>query len=119
MVDVAPPAPLASHRPLPRPARAVRIYSGRMTPEEERSSDLLDVALRDEIELVSDLVVAASGSPRHFTPAEVDELLGIGEDACADATTGPDSPATAEASLPGIPDAPGVVVGDVAAQSGD
>ena len=48
-----------------------------MTPEEERSGDLLDVALADEIELVSDLVVAASSSPRHFTPDEVDELLGI------------------------------------------
>ena len=51
-----------------------------MTPEEERSGDLLDVALADEIELVSDLVVAASSSPRHFTPDEVDELLGIGEE---------------------------------------
>jgi hypothetical protein len=50
----------------------------RMTPDDERSGDLLDVALRDEIELVSDLVVAASSSPRHFTPAEVDALLGIG-----------------------------------------
>jgi len=48
-----------------------------MTPEEERSGDLLDVALRDEIELVSDLVVAASSSPRHFTPDEIDVLLGI------------------------------------------
>ena len=48
-----------------------------MTPEDERSGDLLDVALRDEIELVSDLVVAASSSPRHFTPDEVDALLGI------------------------------------------
>jgi hypothetical protein len=48
-----------------------------MTPAEERSGDLLDVALADEIELVSDLVVAASSSPRHFTPQEVDELLGV------------------------------------------
>jgi hypothetical protein len=84
-----------------------------MTPEEERSSDLLDVALRDEIELVSDLVVAASGSPRHFTPAEVDELLGIGEDACVDASTS-DSAAAAGASLPDAPEAPGEVVGDSA-----
>ncbi|WP_330474695.1 hypothetical protein [Terrabacter sp. C0L_2] len=65
-----------------------------MTPAEERSGDLLDVALADEIELVSDLVVAASSSPRHFTPEEVDELLGVpgtaddgsapGNDAAAD-----------------------------------
>jgi len=62
-----------------------------MTPEEERSGDLLDVALADEIELVSDLVVAASSSPRHFTPDEVDELLGI-----AEGGSGPpsDAPAT-------------------------
>jgi hypothetical protein len=48
-----------------------------MTPEEERSGDLLDVDLADEIELVSDLVVAASSTTRHFTEAEVDALLGI------------------------------------------
>lgn len=49
-----------------------------MTTEHLRSEDLLDSDLRDEIELVSDLVVAASSSPRHFTPAEVDALLGVG-----------------------------------------
>lgn len=48
-----------------------------MTPDDERSGDLLDVDLADEIELVSDLVVAASSTSRHFTPAEVDALLGI------------------------------------------
>ena len=90
-----------------------------MTPEEERSSDLLEVALRDEIELVSDLVVAASGSPRHFTPAEVDELLGIGEDACLDATSTPDTAVAGGESLPGVPQAPGSVVGDAAARHGD
>ena len=47
-----------------------------MTPDDERSGDLLDVDLADEIELVSDLVVAASSTSRHFTPAEVDALLG-------------------------------------------
>lgn len=51
-----------------------------MSPEEERSGDLLDVQLADEIELVSDLVVAASSSTRHFTVDEVDELLGIDRD---------------------------------------
>jgi hypothetical protein len=61
-----------------------------MTPEEERSADLLDVALRDEIELVSDLVVAASSSPRHFTPEEIDELLGIDGDSGEAQLTQPD-----------------------------
>ena len=59
-----------------------------MTPEEDRSGDLLDVALADEIELVSDLVVAASSSPRHFTEDEVDELLGIAGGGSAVAASG-------------------------------
>jgi hypothetical protein len=45
---------------------------------DEHQNDLVDDALADEIELVSDLVVAASTSARHFTPDEVDALLGIG-----------------------------------------
>jgi hypothetical protein len=70
-----------------------------MTPEEERSGDLLDVALADEIELVSDLVVAASSSPRPFTPDEVDELLGItGESAAASPSRS--TPARASAHQP-------------------
>lgn len=74
-----------------------------MTPAEERSGDLLDVALADEIELVSDLVVAASSSPRHFTPQEVDELLGVP----AHAVHGSDEPVVpAASSVPDLPDAP-------------
>ena len=72
-----------------------------MTPEDERSGDLLDVALADEIELVSDLVVAASSSPRHFTPDEVDELLGIVDRGADDPAVGrpaavPESPSVAD-----------------------
>lgn len=52
-----------------------------MTREDEGSKDLLDTNLRDEIELVSDLVVAASGTDRHFTPDEVDALLGLQDEA--------------------------------------
>lgn len=48
-----------------------------MTGDDAVHADLLDVALHDEIELVSDLVVAASSSPRHFTVEEVDALLGL------------------------------------------
>ncbi len=44
---------------------------------DDRVNDLVDGDLADEIELVSDLVVAASTSTRHFTPDEVDALLGI------------------------------------------
>lgn len=52
-----------------------------MTREDEGSNDLLDTNLRDEIELVSDLVVAASETDRHFTPDEVDALLGLQDEA--------------------------------------
>jgi hypothetical protein len=52
-----------------------------MTREDEGSKDLLDTNLRDEIELVSDLVVAASETDRHFTPDEVDALLGLQDEA--------------------------------------
>ncbi len=45
---------------------------------DEHQNDLVDDELADEIELVSDLVVAASTSSRHFTQDEVDALLGIG-----------------------------------------
>lgn len=51
------------------------IYSCPMS--DEPTNDLVDGALADEIELVSDLVVAASTSPRHFTPEEIDALLGV------------------------------------------
>ncbi len=62
-----------------------------MNTEDERSGDLLDVALHDEIELVSDLVVAASSSPRHFTPDEVDALLGVVPTATDSPGAGPSS----------------------------
>ena len=44
---------------------------------DDRTNDLVDGDLADEIELVSDLVVAASTSTRHFTPDEFDARLGI------------------------------------------
>lgn len=71
-----------------------------MTPAEERSGDLLDVALADEIELVSDLVVAASSSPRHFTPDEVDELLGVRAAAGARSAEGTDALVASDDSVP-------------------
>lgn len=65
-----------------------------MTREDEGAKDLLDTDLRDEIELVSDLVVAASSTDRHFTPDEVDVLLGLRrqQGQPADASTGTGSP---------------------------
>lgn len=48
-----------------------------MSTRDDSAPELVDAALRDEIELVSDLVVAASSAERHLTRAEVDRLLGI------------------------------------------
>ncbi len=76
-------------------------------PDEERSGDLLDVALADEIELVSDLVVAASSSPRHFTPDEVDALLGIA------GAPDPHGPLLPRRECPARADSRGVAAGEL------
>lgn len=39
--------------------------------------DLLDEALREEIELIGELVVAAAACPGRMAPAELDSILGI------------------------------------------
>lgn len=39
--------------------------------------DLTDEALREEIELVGELVVAATASPGRMAQAEVDSVLGV------------------------------------------
>ena len=48
-----------------------------MTTDPRAGADLTDDALQDEIELVGDLVVAASASERPLTEDEIDEALGI------------------------------------------
>lgn len=39
--------------------------------------DLVDIALRDEIDLVSDLILAATARSDHMTEAEIDRALGV------------------------------------------
>jgi hypothetical protein len=48
-----------------------------MTKEPRAGADLTDDALRNEIELVGDLVVAASAIERPLTEDEIDRALGI------------------------------------------
>jgi len=48
-----------------------------MTSERPAGGELTDDALQDEIELVGELVVAASASERALTDDEIDEALGI------------------------------------------
>ena len=48
-----------------------------MTMDPDAGGDLTDDALQDEIELVGDLVVAASASERPLTDEEIDRALGL------------------------------------------
>ena len=52
-----------------------------MAMDHNGGGELTDDALRHEIELVGELVVAASASERPLTDAEIDEALGIERDA--------------------------------------
>lgn len=47
-----------------------------MTNADQRN-DLVDAALRDEITLVGDLVVAAAESDDHLPQSTIDEILGV------------------------------------------
>jgi hypothetical protein len=48
-----------------------------MAPDPIVGTDLTDGALQDEIELVGELVVAASASERPLTEDEIDAVLGV------------------------------------------
>jgi hypothetical protein len=48
-----------------------------MTTDRPGGGELTDGALQDEIELVGELVVAASASERPLTDDEIDQVLGI------------------------------------------
>jgi hypothetical protein len=54
-----------------------------MTTDPHAGAELTDGALQDEIELVGDLVVAASASERPLTDDEIDRALGIERGRCA------------------------------------
>ena len=57
-----------------------------MAPDPIVGMDLTDGPLQDEIELVGDLVVAASASDGPLSEAEIDEVLGIAQTRHAGAT---------------------------------
>jgi hypothetical protein len=48
-----------------------------MTMDPHAGGELTDDALQDEIELVGDLVVAASASKQALTDEEIDRILGV------------------------------------------
>jgi len=48
-----------------------------MSPAGAQDDDLTDDDLKSEIEMVSELVVAATSSDRHLDQDEVDLLLGV------------------------------------------
>lgn len=43
----------------------------------EHREDLVDASLRDEIALVGELVIAAAGSTKHLSDADIDRVLGV------------------------------------------
>jgi hypothetical protein len=49
-------------------------------PDEADDDDLQDRELSQEIELVGELVVAASDTEMDLSTSEIDRILGIGED---------------------------------------
>ena len=59
--------------------------------------DLVDEALREEIELVGELVVAASASPGRMAEEDLDLVLGI---PCPDATRSAQATRTGNGSNP-------------------
>lgn len=65
-----------------------------MTTDPRAGADLTDDALQDEIELVGDLVVAASASERPLTEDEIDRALGIerGRDGSTEGSQGTSHP---------------------------
>ncbi len=48
-----------------------------LCPVGQRSEELVDVTLQDEIELVGDLVVAAAASSEHMSEDDIDRALGL------------------------------------------
>ncbi|GAB3076908.1 MULTISPECIES: hypothetical protein [unclassified Phycicoccus] len=61
-----------------------------MTTDPHAGAELTDDALQDEIELVGDLVVAASASERPLTDDEIDRALGIERGQCVDTDSAAD-----------------------------
>ncbi len=49
-----------------------------MVDEDPGGDELRDAALYDEIELVGQLVVAATSAPERMSQQEIDRLLGVG-----------------------------------------
>jgi len=68
-----------------------------MAPDPIVGADLTDGALQDEIELVGELVVAASASERPLTEDEIDEVLGVIRGTSSGAGQLGKAPATANA----------------------
>jgi hypothetical protein len=49
-------------------------------PEEAPADELRDTALHEEIELVGQLVVAATSTPHRLSQQEIDKVLGVERD---------------------------------------
>lgn len=56
----------------------MRAYAAGMVNEDPGGDELRDAALYDEIELVGQLVVAATSTSERMSQQEIDRLLGVG-----------------------------------------
>ena len=68
-----PPASLVESPPEGRPERHDE-------PDAVRPDELRDTALHEEIELVGQLVVAATSTPERLSQQEIDKVLGVDSD---------------------------------------
>lgn len=59
------------------PQRARRVPTLVIMNGVDQRNDLVDAALRDEIALVGDLVVAAAESDDHLPQSTIDQILGV------------------------------------------
>lgn len=63
------------------------------SPDDVVLSDLRDDSLQAEIELVGDLVVAATSAPGRLSQDEIDRLLGVAPDGAAIGASSGEPPA--------------------------
>jgi hypothetical protein len=69
------PEGMASDAPRPGSGEA----SARNDADPQASDELRDAALHEEIELVGQLVVAATSTPHRLSQSEIDRVLGVGQ----------------------------------------
>ncbi len=79
MVDDGPHGEPPAEAGTPEPAAPAAVPVPVPAARERRPDELRDAALHEEIELVGQLVVAATSTPHRLTQTEIDKVLGVDE----------------------------------------